>query len=194
MYVGPNLVDCVGVAPQKCMLVRQSPEDPWKYFYDQIEGFQYEESYLYKLRVSEETVENAPADTSNLRLKLVEEVSKTPINASLVGTNWQLETLAGKPPISKSEITAAFSADGSLYGSAGCNSYRTAYQIGGETITISPAATTRMACAEPVGVMEQEAAFLKALETAKTFKIVGYRLELYDEADELVLTFLSEDL
>jgi heat shock protein HslJ len=194
IYVAPNKLDCVGVAPQKCMLVRENPEDDWMLYYDEIEDFQYEEGYLYKLRVNEETVANAPADGSSIRLKLVEEVSKTPITSSLTGTNWMLETVNSKPPIDKSEITAIFGADGGLYGSAGCNSYRTKYQVGGEEITINPVATTRMACSEPAGVMEQESAYLSLLESAKSFKIVGYRLELYDEGDQLVLTFLSEDL
>ena len=198
IYIAPNQVDCIGVTPQKCMLVRENPEDNWKLFYDTIEDFEYEEGYLYKLRVIEETVANAPADSSAIRLKLVEEVSKTPITTSLVGTNWKLETfndaLLHKPPLDKSEITAIFGTDGGLYGSAGCNSYRTKYQVGGEAITISPAATTRMACSEPVGVMEQESTYLSLLESAKTYKIIGYRLELYDEGDQLILTFLSEDL
>lgn len=194
IYVAPNRLDCVGVTPQKCMLVRENPEDDWKLFYDEIEDFQYEEGYLYKLRVNEETVASAPADSSTIHLKLVEEVSKTPITSSLVGTNWKLETLNGKSPIDKSEITAIFGADGGLYGSAGCNSYRTKYQVGGQEITINPAATTRMACSEPAGVMEQESVYLSSLESAKTFKIIGYRLELYDEGDQLILTFLSEDL
>ncbi len=175
LYVGPNLVDCVGVAPQKCMLVRENPEDDWKYFYDQIEGFTYEEGYLYELKVAEETVANPPADSSSLRIKLVEVVSQTPVTVELTGPTWLLETLDGKPPLAKSEITAIFSDDGSLYGSAGCNSYTSGYQIGGDTITIQPAATTRMACPE-AGVMDQEAAYLANLEKAKLFEIVGYRL------------------
>ena len=39
VYVGSELVDCEGAGPQKCMLVRENPEDPWRPFYDQIEGF-----------------------------------------------------------------------------------------------------------------------------------------------------------
>ncbi len=33
--VGPNLVDCVGVVPQKCMLVRDDRD--FTYFYEAIE-------------------------------------------------------------------------------------------------------------------------------------------------------------
>ncbi|MBE9473553.1 MAG: DUF4377 domain-containing protein, partial [Chloroflexi bacterium] len=38
IYVGSELVDCVGVGPQTCMLVKENPEDEYTFFYDQIEG------------------------------------------------------------------------------------------------------------------------------------------------------------
>ena len=191
LFVGPNLVDCVGVAPQKCMQVKENPEDPWKLFYDQIEGFEYEEGYLYELKISQEVVPNPPADSSSLKLKLEEIVSQTQVTAELVDTTWNLETLAGKPPLPKTELTAIFGADGRLYGSAGCNSYNTSYQIGGNTITIKPAATTRMSCPQ-AGMMEQETSFLAALEQAKTFEIVGYRLTLSDSQNQALLTFMAD--
>ena len=190
LYVGPNLVDCVGVAPQKCMQVRENPEDPWKLFYGQIEGFQYEEGYLYQLTVTETPVATPPADSSSLNLALVEIVDQTKVSTDLVGPTWVLETLNEKPPLPKSGITAIFGADGSLYGSAGCNSYSTSYQVGGNTITIKPAATTRMSCPE-TGVMDQETNYLAALASAKTFEIVGERLTLKDADGKVLLTYMA---
>jgi heat shock protein HslJ len=190
LYVAPNLVYCVGVAPQQCMQVRQNPEDPWKLFYDQIEGFNYEEGYLYELKVAQETIANPPADSSSIRLKLVEIISQTPVSASLTETNWILETLAGERPVSNSEVTAIFGADGNLYGSAGCNSYTTRYQVGGNTITIQPPVTTRMACPQ-LGVSEQETSYLAALEKAQSFAIVGYRLSLIDDEGNTLITYLA---
>ena len=43
VIVGPELKDCVGVAPMKCMVVNG------ELFYDEIEGFTYEEGYDYYL-------------------------------------------------------------------------------------------------------------------------------------------------
>jgi len=45
----PCMVDCMGEAPQRCMLVRGSPEEEWRQFYDRIEGFEHEEGFRYRL-------------------------------------------------------------------------------------------------------------------------------------------------
>lgn len=193
VYVGPNLVDCVGVAPQQCMLVRENPEDDWKYFYDQIEGFQYEEGYLYKLLVLQETDPNPPADRSAIRYRLINVEDQVPLNANLTDTAWLLVELNGEAPIQDSEITAIFDTEGKLYGSAGCNSYTTTYLTGGETISIDLPAVTMMFCAEPEGAMDQEGLFLKALEAANTYEIVGYRLTLRDEAGKDILVFNTQE-
>lgn len=78
MIVASQQGDCVGVVPQKCLLVKKGADTNWTFFYDKIEGFNYEEGYEYVLEVKEEKVENAPADASSLKYILVKEVSKTP--------------------------------------------------------------------------------------------------------------------
>jgi hypothetical protein len=45
LYVGPELVDCSGVGPMKCMQVRRSPDEPYLNFYNQIAGFEFERGY-----------------------------------------------------------------------------------------------------------------------------------------------------
>ena len=87
LYVGPVLVDCVGVGPQKCMLVKENPEDAHEMFYDPIEGLEYREGYEYELLVGIDRVENPPADASSLRYTLIEELIRKP---SLEGRLWTL--------------------------------------------------------------------------------------------------------
>jgi hypothetical protein len=77
-FVSHTKVDCVGVAPMKCLQIRESRGADWTLFYSQIEGFDYEEGYDYELRVRLEEVENPPADAASIRYELVELVSKTP--------------------------------------------------------------------------------------------------------------------
>jgi hypothetical protein len=78
MIVGPELVDCTGVTPQKCYQVKASPEDKYQWFYSQIRGFEYKPGYEYLIRVKVEPVANPPADASAYTYTLLEVVSKTP--------------------------------------------------------------------------------------------------------------------
>jgi len=71
LYVDSKLVDCVGVGPQKCMLVRENPNSEWQMFYDKIEGFDFEEGTQYKLEIIITDVENPPADASSLKYTLI---------------------------------------------------------------------------------------------------------------------------
>jgi heat shock protein HslJ len=112
----------------------------------------------------------------------------------LVGTNWSMlsynngrQAVVGA--LAGTEVTALFGADGNLTGTAGCNLYRTGFKVDGNNITIKPAATTRMACPEPEGIMDQEAEFLKALESAATYKIDRQQLWLRDKNDSIAAIF-----
>jgi hypothetical protein len=82
LYVGPEQVDCVGVAPQQCLLVRESLEEDYSYFYSTIDGFNYEPGYAYELLVEKAPVEDPPADGSSIRWTLVEVVAKVPASGS----------------------------------------------------------------------------------------------------------------
>ena len=76
LYVDSEQVDCVGVAPQKCLRVKTDPDGEWQLFYAPIEGFEYEEGFVYELKVNSFDVPNPPADGSSIRYELVEVVSK----------------------------------------------------------------------------------------------------------------------
>ena len=108
----------------------------------------------------------------------------------LVGTQWQLTAYNnGKggvvSTVSGSQVTALFSEDGKLTGSAGCNTYTAAYKATGDKIQISQAASTLMMCAEPQGVMEQETAYLQAIGKAATYQIEGDQLTLRGPMERL---------
>lgn len=75
--VGPQTADCTGVAPMKCLQVKEKPTDNWSNFYTNIEGFTYEPGYEYVIKVKTEKVENLPADASSIKYTLIKQVSKT---------------------------------------------------------------------------------------------------------------------
>ena len=105
---------------------------------------------------------------------------------SLVGTSWLLTFYNNgkggmQSVIIDTEITADFSEDGTMSGSAGCNRYNTSFEAADDTISIGVAASTEMACMDPEGIMEQEIQYLAALQNAATYTIQGDRLEIRDE-------------
>jgi heat shock protein HslJ len=86
-------------------------------------------------------------------------------------------------------LTAQFAADGTLTGFGGCNNYSGTYQAGTDgTMQIGALATTQMACAEG---MDQETAYLNALQTASSFSFTGQgQLQIkYVAGKEQVMVF-----
>lgn len=66
IYVAPETKDCTGVAPMKCLQVRENKSMPWRLHYSGIVGFQHEPGIEYRLRIKEDKVENPPADGSSV--------------------------------------------------------------------------------------------------------------------------------
>lgn len=113
----------------------------------------------------------------------------------LPGSSWRLEAYRdaqgnSSPPLEGSKIDAIFATDGTLSGNSGCNNYSASYQVEGNQLTISPIVATRMACATPEGVMEQESTYLAALQGAASYKLEGSKLTLSDTQGKIILIFV----
>lgn len=78
MWIEPELVECVGVAPMECMQVAYSEGGEPQFFYDSIAGFDYQEGTSYVIDVQVTEVEDPPADASSLSYTLVDVISETP--------------------------------------------------------------------------------------------------------------------
>lgn len=78
--VNSEKIDCMGVAPMKCLQIKNltKGDTEWQSMYGNIEGFDYEPGYIYKIEVKEEKLDtkNLPADASSIKYKLVKVVSK----------------------------------------------------------------------------------------------------------------------
>lgn len=155
-----------------------------------------EQAYLAALQAADAwSVEAGQLTLSSAEGMLIFEPRQ---NATLEGTAWNAISYnngqGGAQSLAiGSEITAVFEG-GEMSGNAGCNTYNASYEVDGENITIGPAISTRMACAEPEGVMEQETAYLAALETAATFRVDGTSLELRTADGALVASYVSESV
>ncbi len=89
--------------------------------------------------------------------------------------------------IAGTELTMQFGADGRVSGSAGCNEFTAGYRQQGDELSISAPVSTRRACAQPEGVMAQEASFLGALAMVDRARIEGGQLELRSAGGELAV-------
>lgn len=76
LIIASQKADCIGVAPQKCLLVKESTAQNWEYFYSSISGFSYTEGFEYEVIVSEKEVENPAQDASSIETTLIEIISK----------------------------------------------------------------------------------------------------------------------
>lgn len=116
--------------------------------------------------------------------------------ALLKDTTWVLESY-GEPGnlkalIADTKITVEFiSAEETVKGSAGCNSYFGSYELKGSQLSIpGPVAVTEMYCMEPEGAMDQEQEYLIILQSAENYEINDNELQI--DCDSQVLIFKSE--
>lgn len=112
--------------------------------------------------------------------KSLEPLPKNTPEGLLGGTSWQLQQLGAHGAIAGSQPTLVFAEAGKVSGTASCNQFSGTVAIDGKSITFSPLATTRMACAEALNA--QEATYLKALQEAQWFTVAGNTLTIYTKA------------
>lgn len=117
--------------------------------------------------------------------------------SALTGTTWVATAYnngneAVVSVVTGTELTARFDGNGNLSGSAGCNDMTGGYTTQDNTIQIGPIATTRMMCAEPEGIMEQEAQYTAALMSAATYSVRGDQLEMRTADDAMAVLFVAE--
>jgi heat shock protein HslJ len=136
-------------------------------------------------------------DEGALQVQLV-----SPAERTLEGTSWELlfyhnggegDTAGFVSVLAGTQLTAEFGSEGQLNGFAGCNNFSTSYQTEGQSILVSPIVVTMMFCAEPEGLMDQEGAYLAALEAAKTYTFTSDGLEMFADDGTRLLQFQPPD-
>jgi heat shock protein HslJ len=103
-------------------------------------------------------------------------------DTDLAGTSWEATgytdgSQADTSVLAGTTLTANFGEDGTLTGNSGCNDYSGPYKVTGNQIGIGPLSSTKKACSDPAGVMDQESQYLAALENAQVFVVDGNALE-----------------
>lgn len=201
IVVGPVKVLCVDVGPRECFLIKESPRDPWRAYYSEIEGFYYEEGFFYQLRVAAVRRDNPPPDASAFTYRMLEQISKTPdsyggigvIEDLLTSRTWRLDAFTDRSfeeaALLSPEVTLEFTRDHAIRGSAGCNQYFGEYQVQqGKNLLVTAVGATRMSCPEEA-TNQQETRYLEALEKAVRLEVGLSVLRLYYGLDDRALSF-----
>jgi heat shock protein HslJ len=110
--------------------------------------------------------------------------------ASLENTYWKLMPLGDAPllvsPDRPEPHLILNSINQRASGSGGCNRFSGTYQLNGDRLKLGAMTATLMACADG---METERSFLNALGRARRWKITGQRLDLLDNAGNVIARF-----
>jgi len=110
---------------------------------------------------------------------------------ALKGTEWVLTAMGEsgdlKPALDIKDVTLNFTSADSLSGSAGCNSYSGEYESATNgDLKVSDIISTMMLCMQP-GLMDQEHAFLDALDEAEEYDVVGDELRITCDDDFMLI-------
>jgi heat shock protein HslJ len=86
-------------------------------------------------------------------------------------------------------ITANFNVNGTLNGTAGCNTYTASYAVSGTQLEVGAPVAGRQICETPDGIMQQETTYLSLLDTAASYQINASQLVVSNSSGQTVLTF-----
>lgn len=117
--------------------------------------------------------------------------------ADLAGTTWLVTGYnngreAVVSPLLGADIIVNIDDANLISGNAGCNDFFALVQATDNVIEIDGVGATRRRCATPAGVMEQEAEFFAALESAATFTVDGDFIELRNADDAIAVHMVRE--
>lgn len=130
LIVLDHMVECTGVGPQLCMLVREPGSSELSRLYRGVEGFVYEWGYVHEIDVEEHRVRNPPADGSSIRTVLRRVVAKERVSA---GTEFEIFLTGGSyslREVAPGTYRAYDSVDLACSGDEGCAGLSTAVAAG----------------------------------------------------------------
>lgn len=109
----------------------------------------------------------------------------------LDGTDWALIRMDGREPLRGSHVSLRFGED-QLGGVAGCNAYGGVYEANPRgSLAVGDIFSTEMACLQPEGVLDQEAAYLRLLGNAAAYRVQDDHLIIDSEGEEGALVFTA---
>lgn len=183
LLIASNKVDCTGVAPQKCLQIKEVGETDWTYFYNDIEGFNYVEGFYYRLKVAVMEEDNPPADGASLKYKLIEilEQSKTPLN--LDQGSWLVTRVKDRDSFGRNPFMKIDLSKNEINGNTSCNRFSAKIAVIDESVDISELTSTEMMCRD----IDVENAFLEALANVNSYSLKNDKLQFLGDDQELLI-------
>ncbi|HOM67646.1 MAG TPA: META domain-containing protein [Brevefilum fermentans] len=106
----------------------------------------------------------------------------------LKGTSWSLVEIHGQPILEGTTPTLIFDEEG-IGGNASCNIFGGNYTLDKGKLTFDQLFNTEMYCE---GAMDQETAYINALQEVVGFKIENGNLQLLDTDGQVILAFAPQ--
>ena len=111
-----------------------------------------------------------------------------PAGPQVVGTEWELIAMQGKPVLSGTRVTLIFD-EKSAGGYSGCNWYGGEYSKSASTLQVKQVTSTARGCLKPDGTDKQERDYYMLLQRPLTIAAEPQRLTLKDATGAAVLEF-----
>lgn len=176
-------VDCDGIGSQKCLQIKAEGETNWNFLYDQIEGFDYEKGFFYKLKVEVTKIDNPTADQSSIHYRLIEVLDKSKAPLNLDQGSWLVTRLKDLDSFGRNPFIKIDLSQNEINGNTSCNRFSAKINVKNNKIEISELSSTEMMCRD----MEVEEAFLHALNSISSYTLNEEKLQLLDENQQLLI-------
>ncbi|MEZ4850330.1 MAG: META domain-containing protein [Bacteroidia bacterium] len=198
LWVSGMKTECsAGAGKILCLQVHKGEdlEDPqWENFYAQIEGFEFEEGYLQKIKVKGQKLnfEEIPADASSIKYSLIKVLEKSPDYRPFLTDLWIMSSMNGDP-INRKTPLPELSIDISemtIFGTDGCNAYSGSIQgLMPDKIKFADIISTRRMCPD----MTIANVYYKGLNSITRYAINDDKLIFYDESEKELFAFIKKE-
>jgi heat shock protein HslJ len=129
-----------------------------------------------------------PAQGSAAAVKSV--AAEDPTLHPFAGSTWILASLNGRPPLPSTHLTITFT-QSEVSGFGGCNRFGGNYAVEGNYVRPDTVQRTLEGCLGE-GILEQERAYVNAVQVGGQFRLKGDRLEILDQDGQIKLAFTRQ--
>lgn len=198
IWVHSAKIECTGVSEMSCLQIQKGKtlnlSKDWELFYSEIEGFDYQPGFLYKLKIKTETVENPPADGSSIKYILLDILEKKKDARYAIHDIYILTHINGKSiendPVEQRPTLEINISKMKIVGSNGCNNFGGSItKLEDNNIEFSQLMETLKMCSD----MTIPTSYSHELTNTRSFKKDNSILYFHNSENKNILTFKKVD-